>query len=46
MRPLVRSITSPEGGALVAAERMLKHESNIDSTTSTQIFHPDTDDEA
>ena len=33
--------SSPEDGALVAAQRMLRHESDTDSN-ATQIFNPDT----
>ena len=34
--------SSPEDGALVAAQHMLKHESDTESTVSTHIFEPDT----
>jgi hypothetical protein len=40
--------SSPEDGALVAAERMLRHESDTESNPSsvgTQIFNPDTSDD-
>ena len=41
--------SSPEDGALVAAERMLRHESDTESSApssvATQIFNPDTSDE-
>ena len=33
--------SSPEDGALVAAQRMLRHEPDTDSN-ATQIFNPDT----